>query len=164
MAGRRHRALRFWLVWWVVCMGLWMLLVFNTQPAEIVLGAVAAALAATGATLVRSRGYIPFSPDLRWSRALLGLPRAVLVDTWRLTMLLVARFLRRRPIQGSFRIVHFACGPRDDPRDQARVAISQWLGGVSPNTYVLGVDERRKVALVHQLIRDEQPPDIDPLA
>jgi multisubunit Na+/H+ antiporter MnhE subunit len=162
MEGRKHRALRFWLAWWAICMGLWMLLVFNTQTAEIALGAAAAALAATGAALVRSRGYVPFSPDLRWSRALLRLPRAVLIDTWRLTVLLAAHFLRGRPIEGSFRIIHFACGPRDDPRDQARVAISQWIGGVSPNTYVLGVDERHNVAVVHQLIREELPPVIDP--
>ena len=162
MAKRRHRGRRFWLAWWAICMGLWMLLVFNTQPAEIVLGALAAALAATGAELVRSRGYAPFSPDLRWSRALLTLPRAVLTDTWRMTVLLASHFLRGKPIEGSFRIVEFACGPEDDPRDQARVAISQWLGGVSPNTYVLGVDERRNAAVVHQLIRDDRPPDLDP--
>jgi multisubunit Na+/H+ antiporter MnhE subunit len=149
-------------VWWAICMGLWMLLVFKTQPAEIALGALAAALAATGAELVRSRGYAPFSPDLRWSRVLLGLPRAVLVETWRMALLLAAHFLRGRPIEGSFRIVHFPCGPRDDARDQARLAVSQWLGGVSPNTYVLGIDERRNVAVVHQLIRDKRPPDLDP--
>jgi hypothetical protein len=145
-------------------MGVWMLLVFNTQLAEIVLGAVAAALAATGAALVRSRGYAPFSPDLRWARALLRLPRAVLFDTWRMALLLARHFLRGAPVEGRFRIIHFACGPPDDPRDQARVAISQWLGGVSPNTYVLGIDEHHKVAVVHQLIRDERPPDIDPSA
>ena len=143
-------------------MGLWMLLVFNTQAAEIALGALAAATAATGAELVRSRGYAPFSPDLRWSRALLALPRAVLADTWRMTALLASHFLRGKPIKGSFRIVHFACGPPDDARDQARLAFSQWLGGVSPNTYVLGIDERRHVAVVHQLIREKRPPNFDP--
>jgi hypothetical protein len=143
-------------------MALWMLLVFNTQPAEIALGAVAAALAATGAELVRSRGYVPFAPDLRWSRALLRLPRAVLVDTWRMTMLLAEHFLRGKPIEGTFRIVHFPCGPGDDRRDQARLAVTQWLGGVSPNSYVLGIDESRNVAVVHQLIRSERLPDLDP--
>jgi multisubunit Na+/H+ antiporter MnhE subunit len=162
VGGRRHHARRFWLAWWAICMGLWMLLVFNTQAAEIALGALAAAIAATGAELVRSRGYAPFSPDLRWSRALLRLPVAVLVDTWRMAMLLAAHYLRGRPIEGSFRIVHFACGPPDDARDQARLAFSQWLGGVSPNTYVLGIDERRHVAVVHQLIREKRPPNLDP--
>jgi multisubunit Na+/H+ antiporter MnhE subunit len=160
--GRKHRALRFWLAWWAICMSVWMLLVFKTQTAEIVLGALAAALAATGAELVRSRGYVPFSPDRRWARALLPLPRQVLVDTWRMAMLLARHFLRGEPIEGSFRIVHFPCGRRDDPRDQARLTVAQWIGGVSPNTYVLGVDERRHVAVVHQLIREERPPDLDP--
>ena len=145
-------------------MGLWMLLVFNTQTAEIVAGAVAAAFAATGAELVRSRGYAPFVLDVRWLRALLPLPRSVIVDTWRLALLLARHFLRGEPIQGRFRIVHFPCGPPDDPRDQARLAVAQWLGGVSPNSYVLGIDERRHVAVVHQLIHDEQTPDLDPSA
>jgi hypothetical protein len=164
VAGRRHRALRFWLAWWALGMGLWMLLVFNTQPAEIVAGALAAALAATGAELVRSHGYAPFAPDLRWSRALLPLPRAVIVETWRMAVLLVRHFLRGDPVEGRFRIIHFSCGPPDDPRDQARLAFAQWLGGVSPNSYVLGIDERRHVAVVHQLIHDERTPDIDPSA
>jgi multisubunit Na+/H+ antiporter MnhE subunit len=152
----------FWLVWWAICMGLWMLLVFNTQPAEIVAGAVAAAFAATGAELVRSRGYAPFALDVRWLRALLPLPRSVIVDTWRLARLLARHFLRGEPIEGRFRIVHFPCGPPDDARDQARLAVAQWIGGVSPNSYVIGIDERRNVAVVHQLIHDQRTPDLDP--
>jgi hypothetical protein len=159
-----RQRITFWLTWWAISFVLWMLLVFNTQPAEIVAGAVAAALAATGAELVRSRGYAPFALDPRWARALLRLPREVVVDTWRLTLLLVRHFLRGDPIEGCFRIVHFSPGPRDDPHEQARRAVAQWIGGVSPNTYVLGIDERRHVAVVHQLIRDEQPPEIDPSA
>jgi multisubunit Na+/H+ antiporter MnhE subunit len=169
--ARRPRAVQtagwrvtFWLGWWAISYALWVLLVFNTHLSEFVLGVFAAALAATGAELVRSRGYAPFAPDPRWARALLPLPRQVLVDTWRLTVLLARHFLRGEPIQGSFRIIHFPCGPRDDPRAQARLAVAQWIGGVSPNTYVIGIDDRRQVAVVHQLIRDEHPPELDPAA
>ena len=68
---KRRRAVRtpaqriaFWLGWWAVAYALWVLAVFKTEPAELIAGAVAAALAATGAELVRSRGYAPFAPDL----------------------------------------------------------------------------------------------------
>lgn len=152
----------FWLGWWAVSFALWVLLVFETEPAELVGGAVAAAFAATGAQLVRSRGYAPFAPEVQWSRGLLRLPREVVRDTWRMTLLLVRHFTRGQPIQGCFRIVHFSAGTRDDPRAQARRAVAEWLGCVSPNTYVLGIDERHKVAVLHQLIRDELPPEVEP--
>jgi hypothetical protein len=141
-----------------------MLLVFKTEPAEIAAGAAAAALAATGAELVRSRGYAPFSPDLNWWRRLLPLPRDVLVDTWRVLRLLIVHLVRGDPIQGRFRIFHFDACAGDDPRSQARRAVATWLGGVSPNNYVLGYDERRDAAVVHQLVPSERLPDIDPSA
>jgi multisubunit Na+/H+ antiporter MnhE subunit len=152
----------FWLGWWVVCFALWVLLVFKTEPAEFVAGALAAAVAATGAELVRSRGYVPFAPELAWSRGLLRLPREVVMDTWRMGMLLVRHFVRGDPIKGCFRVVHFSAGSRDDPHAQARRTVAEWLGCVSPNTYVIGIDEQHHVAVVHQLIRDELPPELDP--
>jgi hypothetical protein len=152
----------FWLGWWAISFALWVLLVFKTEPAELVAGALAAAFAATGAELVRARGYAPFAPDLQWSRGLLRLPKEVVVDTGRMAVLLVRHFVSGEPIQGCFRIVHFSAGSRDDPRAQARRTVAEWLGGVSPNTYVVGIDERHHVAVVHQLIRDELPPELDP--
>jgi hypothetical protein len=168
---RQERALEtplerlvFGLVWWAIGLGLWMLLVFKTEPAEIVAGALAAALAATGAELVRARGYAPFSPDPRWWRTLLPLPRAVVVDTWLMLRLLLRHFARGEPVEGRFRIVHFeACAGRD-PRRQARRAVATWLGGLSPNTYVLGFDEGRDAVVLHQLVPSEPPPEIDPSA
>ena len=162
MAERKRRRavqtpaqrIAFWLGWWAVCFALWVLLVFKTEPAEFVAGALAAALAATGAELVRSRGYAPFAPELAWSRGLLRLPREVVMDTWRMGMLLVRHFVRGDPIKGCFRIVHFSEGSDNDPRAEARRTVVEWLGCVSPNTYVIGIDERHQVAVVHQLIRD----------
>jgi multisubunit Na+/H+ antiporter MnhE subunit len=154
----------FWLGWWAICYALWVLLVFKTEPAEFVAGALAAALAATGAELVRSRGYAPFAPDLAWSRSLLRLPMEVVVDTWRIAMLLVRHFVRGEPIKGTLRIVKFSPGSRDDPRAQARRTVVGWLACVSPNTYVIGIDEQHHVAVVHQLIRAELPRELEPEA
>jgi hypothetical protein len=82
----------------------------------------------------------------------------------RMAVLLVRHFVRGEPIQGCFRIVRFPAEVRDDPHAQARRAVAEWLGCVSPNTYVLGLDERHHVAVVHQLVRDELAPELDPLA
>ena len=167
--SKRRRAVQtpaaravFWLSVWALSYGLWILLVFKTEPAELVAGALAAALAATGAELVRARGYAPFAPDLAWSRDLLRLPKEVVVDTWRMAMALIRHLVRGEPLDGCFRIVHFAPGSQDDPRAAARRAVAAWLGCVSPNTYVIGIDEKHDVAVLHQLIRDELPPEFDP--
>lgn len=167
--SKRRRAVQtpagrvvFWLSVWAVSFALWVLLVFKTEPAELVAGALAAALAATGAELVRSRGYAPFAPDLAWSRDLLRLPKEVVVDTWRMAATLIRHLVRRERVEGCFRIVHFTPGSRDDPRAAARRTVAAWLGCVSPNTYVIGIDEKHDVAVLHQLIRDELPPEFDP--
>lgn len=152
----------FWVSAWAISYGLWIVFVFKTEPAEFVAGALAAALAATGAELVRARGYAPFAPELAWSRSLLRLPKEVVVDTWRMASLLVRHLARRERIQGCTRIVHFSAGPHDDPRAAARRTVAEWLASVSPNTYVMGIDERHQVAVVHQLIRSELPPELEP--
>jgi hypothetical protein len=150
----------FWLGWWAIAFTLWVLLVFKTEPAEFAAGALTAALAATGAELVRSRGYAPFAPDLRWARSLLRVPPEVLGDTWLIVRVLARRVFRGEPIQGCTRVVHFAPGSADDPRALARRAVAEWVGCVSPNTYVIGIDERHEVAIVHQLVRTELPPEL----
>ncbi|HEX6654368.1 MAG TPA: hypothetical protein VF072_16600 [Thermoleophilaceae bacterium] len=167
--SKRRRAVQtpaarvvFWLSVWALSYGLWILLVFKTEPAELVAGAVAAALAATGAELVRARGYAPFAPDLAWSRDLLRLPMEVVVDTWRMAKALIRHLLRGERLEGCFRIVHFPPGSREDPHAAARRTVAAWLGCVSPNTYVIGFDEKHDVAVLHQLIRDELPPEFDP--
>ena len=169
MARGRPRALdtpgeriAFFVAWWLVSFGLWSLLVFKTEAAEFVAGAIAATFSATAAELVRAKGYAPFSPNLRWALALLRLPKHVLVDSFLLVRALGQSAWRREPIQGTFRCVHFAGADRGDPRGQARLAVAKWLGGVSPNTVVIGFDEPKDSVLVHQIVRTERPPDVDP--
>jgi hypothetical protein len=152
----------FWLGWWALCFGLWLLLVFKTEAAELAAGAVAAAFGATAVELVRALGYAPFSGSLRWARALRRLPREVTVDTWLVTRALCRQLARRERIQGRFRVVHLPGCSGDDPRSEARRATVKWLGSVSPNHYVIGVDEGRELVLLRQLAHTEEPPDLDP--
>jgi hypothetical protein len=159
--GTRERVL-FWLAWWVACLVLYLLLVFKTELLELFAGMVAAAFAATAVELVRSRGYAPFAVDPRWLRSVARLPREVLRDCFVLTRALAQQLSRRKRIQGSFRVIHFEGCSGDDPRSEARRAAAKWLGGVAPNTYVIGFDEKRDSVLVHQLVPTEEPPDVDP--
>ena len=158
---RRQRA-AFFAAWWVVSFVLWALLVFKTQGAEFIAGAVAATFSATAAEVVRAKGYAPFSPRLRWARALLFLPREVLIDCFLLLRALARAAWRREAIQGSVRCVHFEDAGGSDPRSQARRTVAKWLGCVGPNTVVIGFDETRDAVLIHQLVRTRRPPDLDP--
>jgi hypothetical protein len=157
----RQRAL-FWLVWWLVCLGLYLLLVFEFELLEVLAGMVAAAFAATAAELVRSRGYAPFAADPRWLGKLLRLPREVLEDCFVLARALALQVTGRKRIEGSFRVIHFEGCSGDDPRSESRRAVAKWLGGMAPNTYVIGFDEKRDSVLVHQLVATDEPPDVDP--
>jgi hypothetical protein len=58
---------RGWLAWWTLSAGLWLALVDNTAVAELAAGAVAAAVAATGAVAVRRDS--PRRPPPGWLRS-----------------------------------------------------------------------------------------------
>lgn len=152
----------FFASWWVLSLVLWSLLVFKTELAEFVAGAVAATFAATAAEVVRAKGYAPFGPNLRWGMRLLRLPWEVGRDSLLLFRELARAARRRKPIEGSFRCIHFPNADRTDPRGQARLTVAKWLGGVAPNTMVVGFDEPGDTALVHQVVRSRRPPDVDP--
>jgi hypothetical protein len=167
--GRPRRALdprggrvAFFAAWWTLSFGLWVLLVFKTELAELAAGAVAAGLAATAAELLRSRGYAPFAGELSWLRAFRGLPLEVVRDHWVLICAVVLRLVRGTPIRGRFRVVHFPDCEGWGPKAEGRRAAAKWFGSFSPNTYVIGFDEKRDLALVHQLVPTKDPPDIDP--
>ena len=154
------RGVGFWLRWWVALFVLYVLLVFKTEAAEFVAGAVCAALAATGATLVRSRADISFAPGLGWVRRLPALAAEVVTGTLRMVPL-VWRAARGERIHGRMRAVRFPGADRTDPAGLTRRALEKFFGSVAPNSFVVGFDERHDVVVVHQLEPTEQPPRVD---
>jgi hypothetical protein len=150
----------FWLGWWVVLFVLWVALVFKTEPAELVAGAVCAAIAATGAALVRSRGEVRFAPGYRWLLALPALAREVAIETLRMVPLLW-RAARGERIHGRMRCIAFPDAGRNDTHGSTRRAVEKFLGSVAPNSFVVGFDARHDVVVVHQLEPTEDPPRVD---
>jgi hypothetical protein len=155
----RHRV-RFWLTWWVGLFLLYLLLVFNLQMAELVSGAVCAALGATAAALVRSRGRVHFSPGYAWIRTLPGLAHDVVVDTLRMVPLLW-RAVRGERVHGRMRCIAFPAASLKGTEGSTRRAVEKFLGSVAPNSYVVGFDQEHNVVLVHQLVPTEEPPRVD---
>jgi hypothetical protein len=157
VVGRRVRC---WSMWWAGLFALYLLLVFNLQTAELVAGGVCAAVGATAAELVRSRGRLRFKPGVGWVRALPGLAGEVALDTLRMVPL-VWRAIRGQPIHGRLRCIAFPAASLRGPEGATRRALEKFLGSVAPNSYVVGFDQDHDVVLVHQLVPTEEPPRVD---
>lgn len=145
----RHRA-ALWTAWWLGFMVAWIALTGTLDVQELVAGAVCAATAATVAELVRVQDYRRFQPDPRW---LLRLPRLVWLvigDSLIVLKAIVLHVSRRRRIDGAFRA--FVIDPGgDDGRSSAFRAVLTTAISMTPNTYVVGLDEKDGVVLVHQM-------------
>jgi len=155
------RAVRFWLSWWVGLTALYMLLVFKTEPAEIVAGAICGAISATAAWLVHRHGNLRFAPGWGWVPAALRLPRAVAVDTWRLVVVLWRVIVRREQVTGRILTLPYKDAHKGGVDAASRRAVTKWIGSVSPNTLIIGFAEKHDRVLVHQLVPVE-PEDPDP--
>ena len=155
------RGLRFWLSWWVGLTVFYMLLVFKTEPAEIVAGAICGAISATAALLVHRHGHVAFAPGWGWWRAALRLPRAIVVDTWRLVVVLWRVIVRREKVTGRILVLPYKDARRGGVDAMSRRAVAKWIGSVSPNTLIIGFAEKHDRVLVHQLVPVE-PDDPDP--
>jgi multisubunit Na+/H+ antiporter MnhE subunit len=146
----------FWIAWYVPLVVLWLAFVDTFDAAEVALGLVAAAIAATAAELVRSQGLVRFHLDPSWLRGLPQLPWQVVRDTWLLAAALW-RHCTGRPVRGSFRVVPFP-GEADDAHSAARRALVTALVSVAPNTVVVGVEGGEGEMLVHQLVPEPGSP------
>ncbi|MDQ6729018.1 MAG: hypothetical protein M3022_01595 [Actinomycetota bacterium] len=151
------------MVWWLACAGLWMWLEDTVALANMVDGAVAAAVGATGTTLVYAERLVAFDPRARWA---LGLWRPLAQfgpDMRMLISALVRALSRGERAPGALRSVRFE--PTGGPGEvSARCALATAVGSFAPNTIVLDIEPAEEVMLVHQLV--PQPRDrtsVDPL-
>jgi multisubunit Na+/H+ antiporter MnhE subunit len=145
------RRLTMWSVAWAVTAALYLLLIDITDLPELIVGAVAAALAATGFELARDPRQ-PTSIRLRWllrlHRPLIKVPS----DVAAVSVMALVQLVRPRSTVGAFRAARFGA-PGDAPHEFTRHALAESLGSFAPNTIVVGVDGEREVILVHQLRR-----------
>jgi multisubunit Na+/H+ antiporter MnhE subunit len=143
------RAARAWLTWWVVLAALYLLLVDSVLLPELATGAVAAAIGATGAVLVRSRRQVLLRPRARWLRGAWRPLVALFGDIAPLVRVLVERGIMRRGEGALVELPFDATG--DDPEEAAYRSLTEWLGTLAPNTIVVAVDRERELLVAHQL-------------
>jgi hypothetical protein len=144
--------------WWVALYGLWLLLVFKVEVAELITGAVCAAIATAAIALVKREEHVHFRIRGSWLLPLLRLPWRSLADS-AIVFAALARRLAGGPVpRGSFRAIRFEAGGERDPHASSRRALAGWLGSFAPNGFVVGIDLTEDVMLVHELIRSDGPP------
>jgi multisubunit Na+/H+ antiporter MnhE subunit len=155
--------MRFFLIWWALLSGLYMLLVFKTEPAEIVAAVICGAISATATDLVRRHGTVRLKlPGWGWLRAVATLPRQTVVDTWRLVEVLWRVVVRREDVRGRFISLPFKGARGRSPEAAGRRAVAKLVGSVAPNTLVVGFANEKERVLLHQLVATEEPPPCDP--
>lgn len=143
-----------------VLFALWLLLVDATDAPNLLTGAVCAIAAAVLATVVQSlrtvHARLRPSMLVRAYRPFL----ALLADTGRVTAALFSRLVLRRPVRGRFRAVRYRASG-EESEDVARCLLTEWAASLAANRYAIGVDRRRKLLLVHELVPARAP--LDPL-
>jgi hypothetical protein len=151
-----------WSAGWVAAAALYLVLIDTTQLPELLVGAGAAILAATGLELAREQAIVGESVRPRWltrlHRPLLTIPRDIVV----VSLLAVRALVDRPPRQGAFRVLPFDCLD-DEPLRGGRLALAETTGSVAPNTFVVGIDEERGLILAHQLRPTPGRSAIDPM-
>lgn len=148
--GRRVTA---WWFGWLFAGALYLLLIDITDLPELIVGAGAATIAATGFELAREQRTVGgLRARLQWLayawRPLVNVPS----DIATVSVLAFRQLIHPRAVNGAFRTVPFRCGG-DERLETGRRALAESLGSFAPNTIIVGVDGEREVLLGHQLRR-----------
>lgn len=142
---------RAWIVWWVLSAALWLALVDRTPLPSLIAGAVVAAVAATGAVLVRrQRLVVTRVRPIWWARALRG-AAGLVTDLPLLVAVLWRRGVLRRDEHGELVESPFASTDLHDPVQAGDRAAAEAIGSLAPSRVVIDVDIERGVILEHRL-------------
>ena len=136
------RALVRWLSWSLVLLGIWLAFVGGVAYTETAVGAVAAGLVATAMEGVRSRGLQSLLPEPRVATRALHVPRDVVVDCWTVIRVLGTAATQRRAPHGRLQSVSFQPAAAASRASPTRAFVA-WLASISPNDYVLEIEEEQ---------------------
>lgn len=140
----------------VVVAVLWLAVVGRVDPQEVVAAVLTGTAAALfGARVRRRLGHEGRLPRGTW-RVIVSAVSGAVTDTWPLTRALVWR-LGGAPSQARVREVPFSVGG-DDAADVGRRAVATVTCSLQPNSYLIGFDDERDIALVHELVPTDDPP------
>jgi hypothetical protein len=141
-----------WSLGWAFAGALYLLLIDITDLPELIVGAGAATLAATGLELARGQQVAGESVRARWLVRAYRPLRKVPTDIWHVSRAAIVQLARRDAAVGQFRAVPFRCG-EDERHESGRHGLAEGFGSLAPNTIIVGVDAERELLLAHQLRR-----------
>jgi hypothetical protein len=147
----------YWVGWWLASLVLWLLLTSTVAANEVVTGLGAAAVAATTATVVHAQEQFDTRFRWGWLRFVAALPVRIVTDTWLLARALAGRLAGAEP-RGRFKEVRLP-GTGLASERRAMETLSTIVVGMSANCFVVGFDEERGVALVHELAPRPRSPE-----
>ena len=143
-----------WLAWFAVLNVLWLVFISAWVPEEAILGLFAAAVAATAAEAVREQGVAGFRFRPGWLWKARVLPWRAVRES-RLVLVILARHVAGRArARGRFRVVPVAL-PEDPHEQAAKRALLTAGESFAPNGYVLTIDNREGLMLVHELVPED---------
>ena len=154
-SGQDRLKARLWVAWWLVFFVSYMLLAGVWVAEELVAAAIAAAVSATVAEVVRVQDVRRFRPRLRWVLRAYRLPPSILSDCGVVFRALWRHIVKHEEINGAFRAFRIPIGGAGE-RAAARRALLNAAISITPNTYVVGIDEKNEMVLVHQLVPGER--------
>jgi hypothetical protein len=144
-----------WLAWFVALNVLWLVFIWAWVWEEAILGLFASGVAATAAEAVREQGLAGFRPRVRWLWHVRVLPGRVVRETALVLGALARQVAGRGSVRGRFRVVPVALP--DDPREQAAKRALLTAGeSLAPNAYVVAIDNRAGLMLVHELLAKDE--------
>jgi multisubunit Na+/H+ antiporter MnhE subunit len=141
----------FWIITFGLLLGLWFLYTATLSLSELLVGAGAAALAATGTAVVEGQRFAQFSPRLSWLRLFVRMPVEITRDTGIVWLSGIAALFGSKP-GPQMQAFDFEAGGDNEQRSAARRALAIVLVTIPPNTIVVGIDRRQDKALVHFLV------------
>jgi len=144
----------FWLLYFAVSFGFWLLFVNNTNAHELWLAAAASVITASAAEIVRALPFADFRPRLFWLLQAWREPWYILEGCATIFWVFIKHFFSLEP--SVLREVVFDPGG-SDPGSAARRALAIAYTTTPPNFVVLGIDLDKRVMLVHQVSETETP-------
>lgn len=140
-----------WLVWWVLLMGFWVWVDDSVLLAELVVGAIVAAIGASLVEVAQYQAATHVRVRVEWLVPALALPGQVLRGTFVVFAALWRTLVGGEQPPSCFEERPVRWGDGDAGGDTRRALL---LGGssVAPDTFALGMDRDREVMVVHHLV------------
>jgi multisubunit Na+/H+ antiporter MnhE subunit len=150
----RWKAVLLWLIQWVLFFGAWVLFGGKLELAELLVGGVAAAIAATGSYVAWATHLARFGAHLSWVAQAWRLPLYMVTDTYQVLRILLRHLFTRHKAESLMRAVPYeACGSSDDAAAMRALAIT--YTNITPAFVVVDIDRERGLMLFHRLEEGE---------